>query len=146
LSRLDDTVDLVVRMSTVLRPKAGAPAAGDIATILTQILDPLRAAPMCSGGGQKESYLLQWLRALDRCEVSLPLPRRRTAQTAFARHLTEEAIALYEQCLDERPPATRQHWLSQFLAALWQDLQQPVFKNDLANYFGKKIQEVLKRT
>jgi hypothetical protein len=143
LSRLGDTIDLVARMSTVLQPKAGAPAAGDVATILTQVLDPLRAGE----GGQKESYLLQWLSALDSYEVSPPLPRRRTTRTSFARHLAEQAIALFEQRLDERPPASRQHWLGQFLAVLWRDLQQPAFKDglDLADYFGKKIQEALKR-
>jgi hypothetical protein len=130
-------------MRAVLQLKEGAPAASSIATILIQLLDPLRA-PMCGKSGHQESYLLQWLRELDRYEiVSPPSPHR----APLARHLTEQAIALHVRRLDKRPPASRQHWLGQFPAALWQDLCQPFPKgvSDFDEYFGKKIQDALKR-
>jgi hypothetical protein len=146
LSRLDATVDLAARMSGVLRPKPGEPATSSIAVILTQVLDAL-GAPMRSEDDKQECYLLQWLRELDRYEVVPSLPSRRTERTALARHLTEQAIALHELRLSKRPPASRQHWLGQFIAALWRDLQQPFPDkvSDLDEYFGKKIQDALKR-
>jgi hypothetical protein len=144
LSRFNNTVDLAVRISAVLRPKAEKLMAGSIATILTQVLDPLRA-PMAEGreqGSEQESYLLQWLRELDGYEPIPSLPHNRTERTVLTRHLTERAIALYKQRLCAPPPASRQQWLGEFLAALWQDLQLsvPDKVSDLAEYFGRKIE------
>jgi hypothetical protein len=44
-------------------------------------------------------------------------------------------------------PASRQHWLGQFLAALWRDIRQTVPAGDmdaLADHFGRRVEDAVK--
>jgi hypothetical protein len=136
IPNLGDPVDLVARVSMVFRPRAEQTPTTDIKVILTQLLGALQA-PMRY---DRDSYLLEWLREFDRYEIVPKLPPHRES---LARHLTEQVIALYERRLDECPPASRQHWLGQFLAALWQDMGQSVPDGDmdaLADRFGRRVE------
>jgi hypothetical protein len=147
LARFDSDVNFAVQLSAVFQPVAGkktpADIGRDIRRILIHLFDILRA-PMGSGDG---SYLLQWLRELEQYEVVPRLPPRRAPLT---RHLVEQVIAVYERRIRERPPASRRHWLGQFLAALWRDLHQSLPEGmdeaELDDFFGKKVEDAVRRT
>ena len=140
IANLGDPADFIARVTTVFQPRAEETPAADIKVILTQVLDILGAPRRYD----RDSYLLEWLREFDRYEVVPRLPPRRES---LARLLTEQAIKLYERRLGECPPASRQHWLGQFLAALWKDVGQTVPAGDvdaLADRFGRKVEDAVK--
>jgi hypothetical protein len=72
------------------------------------------------------------------------LTRRRERNfKPLPRHVATLAVDLYEKRLGKRPPASRQHWLAEFLAALWADFKLPALDDDVG-YLGGKIEEALK--
>jgi hypothetical protein len=134
IANLGDPADFIARVSMVFQPRAKQTPTANIKVTLTQLLDALQ------GPHNRNSYLVEWLREFDRYEVMPRLPPRRKS---LARHLTEQAMTLYQHRFGERPPASRQHWLGQFLAALWQDIGQTVPDGDvdaLADRFGRAVE------
>lgn len=74
--------------------------------------------------------------------ISLPRHVR-----ALPKHLASLAVTLHRHRLEKWPPASRRHWLSEFLVVVCQQFQLPMPKQEgaqLADYLGGKIEEVLR--
>jgi hypothetical protein len=134
LELIGDPADFAARLGGVCRPKPGEDPADDLGVTLVQILENGITA-------------LQWIRELDRYDV---VPKKGPNIVPLPRWLTAGAVALYRhRHSGDLPPASRGHWLAEFLFAAWQDFEFPASllnTDDPIGYFGTKVVEQVRET